>query len=46
MYLNHKLSGVEGIYDMHTYIDERNAALTTWNDLLSAVVNRQKRRLI
>jgi len=27
MCLNHKLSGVEGIYDRHTYFDERKEAL-------------------
>ncbi len=30
MCLNHKLSGVEGIYDLHTYFDERKAALEKW----------------
>ena len=27
MCLNHRLSGVEGIYDQHTYFDERKEAL-------------------
>jgi integrase len=30
MCLNHKLKGVEGIYDLHTCYDERRAALTLW----------------
>lgn len=28
--LNHKVGGVEGIYDRHDYIDERREALTKW----------------
>ena len=28
--LNHKLSGVEGIYDRHTYFEERREAQETW----------------
>jgi integrase len=30
MCLNHRLSGVEGIYDRHTYFDERKQALEKW----------------
>ncbi len=30
MCLNYKLSGVEGIYDRHTYFDERKEALENW----------------
>ncbi|SAL12103.1 phage integrase [Caballeronia sordidicola] len=30
MCLNHKLVGVEGIYDQHNYYDERRAALELW----------------
>lgn len=37
MCLNHKLAGVEGIYDVHTYFDERKKALTTWADFLAAI---------
>lgn len=36
MCLNHKLSGVEGIYDRHTYFDERKAALEKWARFLVA----------
>lgn len=34
MCLNHKLQGVEGIYDVHTYFEERKDALTRWNNYL------------
>ncbi|MFA9439975.1 tyrosine-type recombinase/integrase [Uliginosibacterium sp. sgz301328] len=34
MCLNHKMPGVEGIYDQHTYFDERRAALEKWTDHL------------
>lgn len=34
MLLNHKLKGVEGIYDRHTYYDERRAALELWASFL------------
>lgn len=30
MCLNHKLKGVEGIYDQHTYYEERREALDLW----------------
>ena len=33
--LNHKLKGVEGIYNRHDYFDERKAALETWARLLA-----------
>ena len=36
MCLNHKLSGVEGIYDQHTYFDERKEALEKWARFLVA----------
>jgi integrase len=34
MCLNHKLTGVEGIYDQHTYYPERRQALLTWMEFL------------
>lgn len=34
MCLNHKLSGVEGIYDRHTYFEERREALGKWAEFL------------
>lgn len=35
--LNHKLKGVEGIYDQHDYLDERADALHLWASTLSAL---------
>jgi integrase len=35
MCLNHKLAGVEGIYDQHTYYDERRAALNLWASFIT-----------
>ncbi|HDF2343276.1 TPA: tyrosine-type recombinase/integrase [Morganella morganii] len=32
--LNHRIKGVEGIYNRHDYFDERRAALTQWCELL------------
>lgn len=37
MCLNHKLPGIEGIYDVHTYFEERKQALTVWSDFLTEV---------
>jgi integrase len=34
MCLNHKLTGVEGIYDQHNYYPERRQALLTWAQFL------------
>ena len=34
MCLNHKLPGVEGIYDQHSYYEERRVALKKWADFL------------
>jgi integrase len=36
MCLNHKLKGVEGIYDQHTYYEERRSALELWAAFLQA----------
>jgi integrase len=33
--LNHKVKGIEGVYNRHDYFDERKAALQTWANLLS-----------
>jgi integrase len=35
--LNHKLKGVEGIYNRHDYFDERKKALNEWAQLLMAL---------
>ena len=37
MCLNHKLSGVEGIYGRHTYFEERREALGKWAGVLRAI---------
>jgi integrase len=39
MCLNHKLAGVEGIYDVHTYFEERRDALTLWVEYLTKIEN-------
>lgn len=36
MCLNHKLPGIEGIYDQHSYYEERRSALTTWANYLNS----------
>lgn len=33
--LNHKLKGVEGVYNRHDYFDERKSALDAWASLLT-----------
>ena len=33
--LNHKLSGVAGIYDRHTYFEEKQEALGKWVAVLT-----------
>ncbi|MDO6712860.1 tyrosine-type recombinase/integrase [Aliiglaciecola sp. 2_MG-2023] len=38
--LNHKLRGVEGVYDHYDYFDERLSALTQLSDLVSPLVNQ------
>ena len=35
MCLNHKLPGIEGIYDVHTYFAERKEALSLWGSFLA-----------
>ncbi|MDY0746433.1 tyrosine-type recombinase/integrase [Paucibacter sp. R3-3] len=40
--LNHKLKGVEGIYDRHDYFAERFSALETWASVLSALAKGAK----
>jgi integrase len=35
--LNHKLKGVEGVYNQHDYFDERKKALNEWAQLLAAL---------
>ena len=40
--LNHKIKGVEGIYNRHQYFEERKAALAQWCDLLVALEQGQE----
>lgn len=40
--LNHKVKGVEGIYNRHDYFDERRAALNEWAKLLTALESGKK----
>ncbi|MBG5891043.1 MULTISPECIES: tyrosine-type recombinase/integrase [Providencia] len=35
--LNHRVKGIEGVYNRHDYFDERKAALSQWADLLTAL---------
>lgn len=42
MCLNHKLRGVEGIYDQHTYYEERRAALELWAKFLTTCQSGEK----
>jgi integrase len=37
--LNHKIRGVEGVYDQYDYFDERKEALSQLADLISPLVN-------
>lgn len=37
MCLNHKLPGIEGIYDRHNYFIERKEALSIWCEFLSSI---------
>lgn len=38
MCLNHKLPGVEGIYDQYTYYEERKEAYSIWGDFLAKLI--------
>jgi integrase len=40
--LNHKLRGVEGIYNQHDYLEERKEALGKLAHLLSPIINNQE----
>ncbi|VEI21843.1 Prophage CP4-57 integrase [Serratia plymuthica] len=39
--LNHRIKGVEGIYNRHQYFNERKAALTQWASLLVSLESGQ-----
>lgn len=40
--LNHRIKGVEGIYNRHQYFNERKAALAQWCDLLVVLENGEE----
>jgi len=40
--LNHKVKGVEGVYNRHSYFDERKAAMQNWADYLSSLDTETK----
>jgi integrase len=37
--LNHKLKGVEGVYDRYDYFDERKDALNIISELIEPIIN-------
>lgn len=44
--LNHRIKGVEGIYNRHDYFDERRTALTQWCALLVSLENGDNYNII
>ncbi len=44
--LNHKLRGVEGIYNRHDYFEEGRHALTLWAELLVSLESGEQRKVI
>jgi len=46
MCLNHKLPGVEGIYDQHSYYGERRVALEKWSDFLDGFTPESARKKV
>ena len=44
--LNHKLKGVEGIYNRHDYFAERKAALEGWGQLLEQLEQGESSKVI
>jgi integrase len=44
--LNHTIKGVEGIYDRHSYFEERKHALGVWADLLQALERGEKYKVV
>lgn len=43
MCLNHKLPGVEGIYDQHSYYEERRLALECWASFLMTLQSKMQK---
>ncbi|OEG02100.1 integrase [Aeromonas caviae] len=44
--LNHRIRGVEGIYNRHQYLEERRAGLTLWADLLVSLEQGDKYKIV
>ena len=44
--LNHKLKGIEGIYNRHDYFDERRAALDLWAHFLATCESGEDEKVI
>jgi integrase len=44
--LNHKLRGVEGVYNRHDYFEERKQGLQAWADLLSELEAGNSRKVV
>lgn len=44
--LNHRIRGVEGIYNRHQYLDERRAGLALWGDLLVSLEHGDKHKVV
>ncbi|HNA29031.1 MAG TPA: tyrosine-type recombinase/integrase [Rhodocyclaceae bacterium] len=44
--LNHKIKGVEGIYNRHDYFEERKAGLQAWADLLTDLEAEGEKKVI
>lgn len=44
--LNHKLRGVEGIYDRHDYLEERRHALSLWAELLVSLERGEQAKVV
>lgn len=44
--LNHKLKGVEGIYNRHDYFAERKVALEGWGQLLKQLEQGESAKVI
>jgi integrase len=44
--LNHKVKGVEGVYNRHDYLQERKAALQSWADLLAELESSERKKTV
>jgi integrase len=41
--VNHKLAGIDAVYDRYQYLNERRAALAAWANLLEVIINGEDR---